>query len=162
LPNSLQRISSPSSTASPSTASPQTPYTPAKSYSSLSMLRPIATKVRNQPSSELKKNCAPMEKRHRGPSPPPFSPSFSYPFQRHLYSYLKPESIRVHPEATVRPWAIVEVEGDAVGFASALGYTCVLPIHSSFTPHSFIQYITASEIRSTNVAIPSARVLSSS
>lgn len=41
---------------------------------------------------------------------------------RHLYSYLKPESARVHPEATVRPWATVQVEGDAIGFAAALGY----------------------------------------
>ncbi|KAJ3572632.1 hypothetical protein NP233_g2947 [Leucocoprinus birnbaumii] len=41
----------------------------------------------------------------------------------HLYSYLKPESVRVHPEATVRPWATVQVEGDAIGFAAALGYS---------------------------------------
>ncbi|KIJ70327.1 hypothetical protein HYDPIDRAFT_23442 [Hydnomerulius pinastri MD-312] len=39
-----------------------------------------------------------------------------------LYSYLKPESVRVHPEATVRPWATCEVVGDALSFASALGY----------------------------------------
>ncbi|KAA1466302.1 hypothetical protein DENSPDRAFT_856026 [Dentipellis sp. KUC8613] len=39
-----------------------------------------------------------------------------------LYSYLKPESVRVHPEATVRPWATVQVVGDALSFASALGY----------------------------------------
>ncbi|KAI0796768.1 hypothetical protein C8Q75DRAFT_729627 [Abortiporus biennis] len=39
-----------------------------------------------------------------------------------LYSYLKPESVRVHPEATVRPWAICQVVGDALSFASALGY----------------------------------------
>ncbi|KAH0839703.1 hypothetical protein J3R83DRAFT_624 [Lanmaoa asiatica] len=39
-----------------------------------------------------------------------------------LYSYLKPESVRVHPEATVRPWAVCEVLGDAPSFASALGY----------------------------------------
>ncbi|KDQ64655.1 hypothetical protein JAAARDRAFT_52604 [Jaapia argillacea MUCL 33604] len=39
-----------------------------------------------------------------------------------LYSYMKPESVRVHPEATVRPWAVVQVIGDAVTFASALGY----------------------------------------
>ncbi|KAF7301514.1 Mediator of RNA polymerase II transcription subunit 18 [Mycena indigotica] len=39
-----------------------------------------------------------------------------------LYSYLKPESVRAHPEATVRPWATCEVIGDALGFASALGY----------------------------------------
>ncbi|KAK7060130.1 hypothetical protein VNI00_000894 [Paramarasmius palmivorus] len=39
-----------------------------------------------------------------------------------LYSYLKPESVRAHPEATVRPWAIVHVVGDALGFAHALGY----------------------------------------
>ncbi|KAI6034054.1 hypothetical protein BKA83DRAFT_4460572 [Pisolithus microcarpus] len=30
---------------------------------------------------------------------------------RTLYSYLKPESVRVHPEATVRPWATCEVTG---------------------------------------------------
>lgn len=46
---------------------------------------------------------------------------------RHLYSYLKPESARVHPEATVRPWATVQVEGDAIGFAAALGYECICP-----------------------------------
>ncbi|KAF9008762.1 hypothetical protein BDQ17DRAFT_1236435 [Cyathus striatus] len=39
-----------------------------------------------------------------------------------LYSYLKPESIRVHPEATVRPWATCQVVGDALNFAAALGY----------------------------------------
>ncbi|KAG2152929.1 hypothetical protein DEU56DRAFT_776911 [Suillus clintonianus] len=39
-----------------------------------------------------------------------------------LFSYLKPESVRVHPEATVRPWATCEVIGDALSFASALGY----------------------------------------
>lgn len=42
-----------------------------------------------------------------------------------LYSYLKPESVRVHPEATVRPWATCQVVGDALSFASALGYMCV-------------------------------------
>ncbi|KAG2370043.1 hypothetical protein BDR07DRAFT_1387594 [Suillus spraguei] len=41
---------------------------------------------------------------------------------RTLFSYLKPESVRVHPEATVRPWATCEVIGDALSFASALGY----------------------------------------
>ena len=41
---------------------------------------------------------------------------------RVLYSYLKPESIRVHPEATVRPWSTCEIIGDALSFASALGY----------------------------------------
>lgn len=39
-----------------------------------------------------------------------------------LYSYLKPESARMHPEATVRPWAVTEVIGNALEFASALGY----------------------------------------
>ncbi|KIM67908.1 hypothetical protein SCLCIDRAFT_1210050 [Scleroderma citrinum Foug A] len=39
-----------------------------------------------------------------------------------LYSYLKPESVRVHPEATVRPWATCQVIGDALSLASALGY----------------------------------------
>ena len=43
-------------------------------------------------------------------------------FFRTLYSYLKPESVRVHPDATVRPWAVCEVLGDALSFASALGY----------------------------------------
>ena len=41
---------------------------------------------------------------------------------RVLYSYLKPESARVHPEATVRPWSTLEIDGDAMAFASALGY----------------------------------------
>jgi hypothetical protein len=45
--------------------------------------------------------------------------------RRVLYSYWKPESARIHPEATVRPWATVQVVGDALGFASALGYMCV-------------------------------------
>ncbi|KAF5393767.1 hypothetical protein D9757_000264 [Collybiopsis confluens] len=40
-----------------------------------------------------------------------------------LYSYLKPESVRAHPEATVRPWAICHVVGDALSFAQALGHT---------------------------------------
>ncbi|EMD40814.1 hypothetical protein CERSUDRAFT_149262 [Gelatoporia subvermispora B] len=39
-----------------------------------------------------------------------------------LYSYLKPESVRAYPEATVRPWATCQVVGDALSFASALGY----------------------------------------
>ncbi|KAJ7117319.1 hypothetical protein C8R43DRAFT_901917 [Mycena crocata] len=39
-----------------------------------------------------------------------------------LYSYLKPESVRAHPEATVRPWATCQVVGDALSFASTLGY----------------------------------------
>lgn len=41
---------------------------------------------------------------------------------RVLYSYLKPESVRVHPEATVRPWSTCQVVGDALSFAAALGY----------------------------------------
>ncbi|KAF8803812.1 hypothetical protein BYT27DRAFT_7302841 [Phlegmacium glaucopus] len=39
-----------------------------------------------------------------------------------LFSYLKPESVRVHPEATVRPWSTCQVIGDALSFAAALGY----------------------------------------
>lgn len=39
-----------------------------------------------------------------------------------LYSYLKPESARVHPEATVRPWATCQVIGDGPSFAAGLGY----------------------------------------
>ncbi|KAF8505681.1 hypothetical protein F5888DRAFT_1791690 [Russula emetica] len=39
-----------------------------------------------------------------------------------LYSFWKPESARTHPEATVRPWATVQVVGDALSFSSALGY----------------------------------------
>ncbi|KAJ4472206.1 hypothetical protein J3R30DRAFT_1052496 [Lentinula aciculospora] len=39
-----------------------------------------------------------------------------------LYSYLKPESVRAHPEATVRPWATCHVVGDALSFAQALGH----------------------------------------
>ena len=41
---------------------------------------------------------------------------------RELFSYLKPESVRVHPEATVRPWATCQVIGDTLSFAAALGY----------------------------------------
>ena len=44
---------------------------------------------------------------------------------RMVYSYLKPESVRVHPEATVRPWATCQIVGDALTFASALGYVYV-------------------------------------
>ncbi|KAJ7591348.1 hypothetical protein C8J56DRAFT_782859 [Mycena floridula] len=40
-----------------------------------------------------------------------------------IYSYLKPESVRAHPEATVRPWAICNVSGDALSFCCALGYS---------------------------------------
>lgn len=47
-------------------------------------------------------------------------------FDRVLYSYLKPESARVHPEATVRPWSTLEIDGDAMAFASALGYMWVV------------------------------------
>ncbi|TFK27017.1 hypothetical protein FA15DRAFT_679209 [Coprinopsis marcescibilis] len=39
-----------------------------------------------------------------------------------LFSYLKPESARTYPDATVRPWANVQVIGDALSFAAALGY----------------------------------------
>ncbi|KZT42887.1 hypothetical protein SISSUDRAFT_1069086 [Sistotremastrum suecicum HHB10207 ss-3] len=39
-----------------------------------------------------------------------------------LYSFLKPEPVRVHPEATVRAAVYCQMEGDALGFASALGY----------------------------------------
>ncbi|KAF8897250.1 hypothetical protein BD779DRAFT_1667253 [Infundibulicybe gibba] len=46
-----------------------------------------------------------------------------------LYSYLKPESVRAHPEATVRPWATCQVVGDALSFAAALGYMCVCFTH---------------------------------
>lgn len=52
-------------------------------------------------------------------------PSISSPSLRVLYSYLKPESTRVQPEATVRPWAMVQVIGDALSFAGALGYVYV-------------------------------------
>ncbi|PPR02452.1 hypothetical protein CVT24_002001 [Panaeolus cyanescens] len=44
-----------------------------------------------------------------------------------LFSYLKPESVRVYPEATVRPWATCQVIGDALSFAAALGYVYVDP-----------------------------------
>ncbi|KAH8830661.1 hypothetical protein DL96DRAFT_961311 [Flagelloscypha sp. PMI_526] len=39
-----------------------------------------------------------------------------------LFSYLKAESARTHPNATVRPWATCQVVGDAPNFALALGY----------------------------------------
>ncbi|KAF5321354.1 hypothetical protein D9619_001012 [Psilocybe cf. subviscida] len=39
-----------------------------------------------------------------------------------VFSYLKPESVRIHPEATVRPWTTCEVVGDSVSFAAALGF----------------------------------------
>ncbi|CAA7260229.1 unnamed protein product [Cyclocybe aegerita] len=48
-----------------------------------------------------------------------------------LFSFLKPESVRVHPEATVRPWATCQVIGDALSFAAALGYAwAVFPVDS--------------------------------
>ena len=47
---------------------------------------------------------------------------------RVLYSYLKPESVRLHPEATVRPWATCQVIGDALSFAAALGYKSVFTV----------------------------------
>jgi len=42
-----------------------------------------------------------------------------------MYSFLAPESVRVHPEAMVRPWATCTVTGDALSFAAALGYVYV-------------------------------------
>ncbi|KAF4619736.1 hypothetical protein D9613_005375 [Agrocybe pediades] len=48
-----------------------------------------------------------------------------------LYSYLKPESVRVHPEATVRPWTTCQVVGDALSFAAALGYVQKSQIYKS-------------------------------
>ncbi|KAJ2926215.1 hypothetical protein H1R20_g10895, partial [Candolleomyces eurysporus] len=39
-----------------------------------------------------------------------------------LYSYLKPESVRTYPDATVRPYVNVQVSGDALSFAAGLGY----------------------------------------
>jgi mediator of RNA polymerase II transcription subunit 18 len=41
---------------------------------------------------------------------------------RELYSHLKPEPARVHPEATVRSAVYCSVSGNALTFASALGY----------------------------------------
>ena len=43
-----------------------------------------------------------------------------------MYCYLKPESARQHPEATVRPWALCSIHDDALSFASALGYVYAL------------------------------------
>lgn len=57
---------------------------------------------------------------------------------RVLYSYLKPEPVRVHPEATVRPWATCQVIGDALSFASALGYLCVFFSSYSKTSYLFV------------------------
>lgn len=42
-----------------------------------------------------------------------------------MFSYLKAESVRQHPEATVRPWAICHIVEDGLSFASALGYKYV-------------------------------------
>jgi len=39
-----------------------------------------------------------------------------------MYTYLKPEPVRVHPEATVRSAVYCRVAGNALSFASALGY----------------------------------------
>jgi len=70
---------------------------------------------------------------------------------RVLYSYLKPESARVHPEATVRPWSTLEIDGDAMAFASALGYmygcgrlvSCAKSAHSPFSLERGRRYINA-------------------
>jgi hypothetical protein len=43
--------------------------------------------------------------------------------------------VRVHPEATVRPWATCEVIGDALSFASALGYVSVYAQEYSSSIH---------------------------
>ena len=43
-----------------------------------------------------------------------------------MYTYLKPEPVRVHPEATVRSAVYCRVTGNALSFASALGYRYVL------------------------------------
>ncbi|KZT19292.1 hypothetical protein NEOLEDRAFT_1159164 [Neolentinus lepideus HHB14362 ss-1] len=39
-----------------------------------------------------------------------------------LYCFSKPEPTKLYSEATVRPWATVQVIGDALSFASAMGY----------------------------------------
>lgn len=62
---------------------------------------------------------------------------------RIMFSYLKPESVRQYPDATVRPWAICQVAEDALSFASALGYVYALVLvdlcsrltYTNFTPH---------------------------
>ena len=58
---------------------------------------------------------------------------------RTMFSYLKPESVRQYPDATVRPWATCQVAEDALSFASALGYVYVLvPIAYLTEPESDI------------------------
>lgn len=52
----------------------------------------------------------------------------SHDLLRIMFSYLKPESVRQYPDATVRPWAICQVAEDALSFASALGYVYVLVV----------------------------------
>ena len=59
---------------------------------------------------------------------------------RMVYSYLKPESVRVHPEATVRPWATCQIAGDALTFASALGYVYVTQRTCRFEFQADIRY----------------------
>ena len=59
---------------------------------------------------------------------------------RMVYSYLKPESVRVHPEATVRPWATCQIVGDALTLASALGYMYVPQCTCGFGVRTDIRY----------------------
>jgi len=75
--------------------------------------------------------------------------------RRVLYSYLKPESARVHPEATVRPWSTLEIDGDAMAFASALGYMCVEYLETYVKPHSLVTL--EGGLRYTNADTCSAR-----
>ena len=69
---------------------------------------------------------------------------------RVLYSYLKPEPVRVHPEATVRPWSTCQVVGDALSFAAALGYVYVSP---TFLPFKLEGEATDGDLNSTSAAM---------
>lgn len=66
-----------------------------------------------------------------------------YPFitryiYRDMFSYLKAESVRQHPEATVRPWAICHIVEDGLSFASALGYKYVYIYSVKFPPRQTV------------------------
>lgn len=61
--------------------------------------------------------------------------------------------MRVHPEATVRPWATCEVIGDALSFASALGYVSVHARVFIIYSHPYITLSLDNDRKYTNVGM---------
>jgi hypothetical protein len=124
-------ISSLFSTGSPSTASRHTRCTLGRSCLTLQIPRYSEKLIRSPPCYGLKKSCWSPTPNGSVPVLSMYRPGLKVQTYRVLYSYWKPESARTHPEATVRPWATVQVVGDALSFASALGYMLVSPSRSS-------------------------------